>query len=206
MSPERFPAGTGAASPPVAAGGAVFKAGLPGGGLASFRALDPDGDLDLVHGWMHQPHVIPFWRLDLDRADLARYLRQAADDDHQLVLIGSVDGEPLSYWECYWAARDPLARHYPAEPADQGVHLLVGPPERTGRGLGRQLLGAVVAWQFAREPATRRVVAEPDARNHRMIHVFERCGFRRAGELKLPDKRAALMLRERDTPSSRGSR
>jgi len=164
MSPGRSPAGTGAASPPVAAGGAVFEAGLPGGGLASFRALDPDADLDLVHGWMHQPHVVPFWRLDLDRADLAAYLHRAADDDHQLVLIG--------------------------------------PPERTGRGLGRQLLGAVVAWQFAREPATRRVVAEPDARNHRMIHVFERCGFRRAGELELPDKQAALMLRERGAPSS----
>jgi RimJ/RimL family protein N-acetyltransferase len=124
-------------------------------------------------------------------------LRAAAAEDHQQVLIGSVDGEPVSYWECYWAARDPLARHYPAEPADQGVHLLIGPPERTGRGLGRQLLQAVVAWQLGREPATRRVVAEPDVRNQRMIHVFQQCGFRRAGELELPDKRAALMLHER---------
>ena len=30
-----------------------------------------------------------------------------------------------------------------------------------------------------------------------MIHVFQQCGFRRAGELELPDKRAALMLHER---------
>jgi acetyl CoA:N6-hydroxylysine acetyl transferase len=183
MSPERPPADAAPAPGALAASGVVFQARLLSGGLASFRALDPDGDLDLVHGWMHQPHVVPFWRLDLDRAELAAYLRRAAGDDHQLVLIGSVDGEPLSYWECYWAARDPLARYYPAEPADQGVHLLIGPPERTGRGLGRQLLAAVVAW--------------PDARNHRMIHVFERCGFRRAGELDLPDKRAALMVHER---------
>ena len=181
----------------AATAGVVFEAGLAGGGAASFRALDPAGDLDLVHGWMHQPHVVPFWQLDLDRDDLAAYLGRAAADDHQQVLIGSVDGEPVSYWECYWAARDPLAAHYPAEPADQGVHLLIGPPERTGRGLGRQLLQAVVAWQLGREPATRRVVAEPDVRNQRMIHVFQQCGFRRAGELELPDKRAALMLHER---------
>jgi acetyl CoA:N6-hydroxylysine acetyl transferase len=181
----------------AATAGVVFAAGLAGGGAASFRALDPSGDLDLVHGWMHQPHVVPFWQLDLDRDDLAAYLRRAAADDHQQVLIGSVDGEPVSYWECYWAARDPLAAHYPAEPADQGVHLLIGPPERTGRGLGRQLLQAVVAWQLGREPATRRVVAEPNVRNQRMIHVFQQCGFRRAGELELPDKRAALMLHER---------
>jgi acetyl CoA:N6-hydroxylysine acetyl transferase len=175
----------------------VFEADLDGGGRASFRLLDPEADLELVHGWMHQPHVVPFWQLDLDRAGVAAYLRQAAADDHQQVLVGHVDGEPVSYWECYWAARDLLAEHYPAEPADQGVHLLIGPPERTGRGLGRQLLQAVVAWQLAREPATRRVVAEPDVRNGRMIHVFEQCGFRRAGELELPDKRAALMVHER---------
>ena len=175
----------------------VFEAALDGGGRASFRLLDPGADLELVHGWMHQPHVVPFWQLDLDRAGIAAYLRRAADDDHQQVLIGHVDGEPVSYWECYWAARDLLAGHYPAEPADQGVHLLIGPPERTGRGLGRQLLQAVVAWQLAREPATRRVVAEPDVRNGRMIRVFEQCGFRRAGELELPDKRAALMVHER---------
>ena len=41
-----------------------------------------------------------------------------------------------------------------------------------------------MAWQLGREPATRRVVAEPDVRNLRMIHVFEQCGFRRAGELR----------------------
>jgi hypothetical protein len=87
----------------------VFAARLAGGGLASFRALDPDDDLDLVHGWMHQPHVVPFWRLDLDRADLAAYLRRAAADDHQQVLIGSVDGEPVSYWECYWAGAGGVA-------------------------------------------------------------------------------------------------
>jgi RimJ/RimL family protein N-acetyltransferase len=182
---------------PAAGARPVFEARLPGGGLASFRAMDPEADLDLVHAWMHQPHVVPFWQLDLPRAGVGEYLRRAAADDHQDVLIGSLDGQPVSYWECYWAARDPLAAHYPAEPADQGVHLLIGPPEHTGRGLGRQLLAAVAAWQLGREPATRRLVAEPDVRNRRMIHVFEQCGFRRVGELELPDKRAALMVRER---------
>ena len=104
---------------------------------------------------------------------------------------------PASYWELYWAARDPLARHYPAGDHDQGVHLLVGPPELTGQGLGRRLLEAVVGWQLDREPRTRRIVAEPDVRNARMIHVFERCGFLREGDLELPEKRAALMVRHR---------
>ena len=128
----------------------MFEAALAGGEAASFRALDPAGDLDLVHGWMHQPHVSRSGSSTWTATTSPPTWRRAAADDHQQVLIGSVDGEPVSYWECYWAARDPLAAHYPAEPADQGVHLLIGPPERTGRGLGRQLLQAVVAWQLGR--------------------------------------------------------
>lgn len=54
----------------------TFEAVLPGGELASFRALDPDGDLELVHGWMHQPHVVPYWQLDVGRAELGGYLRR----------------------------------------------------------------------------------------------------------------------------------
>jgi RimJ/RimL family protein N-acetyltransferase len=175
----------------------VFEAPLGGGATARFRRLDPRADLDLVHGWMHQPHVIPFWRLDVSEAEIAAYLEGVLASGHAEPLIGSVDATPVSYWEVYWAARDPLAAHYAAEEFDQGVHLLVGPLELTGRGLGRRLLDAVVGWQLDREPRTRRIVAEPDVRNRRMIHVFERCGFVREAEVDLPDKRAALMVRSR---------
>lgn len=41
------------------------------------------------------------------------------------------------------------------------------------------------------------MVAEPDVRNLRSIRAFERAGFTRAAELDLPDKRAALMVRDR---------
>lgn len=167
-------------------------------GRAAFRRLDPAADLDLVHGWMRQPHVAAFWELDVPRAELAGYLEQAAGDDHREALIGCVDGRPVSYWELYWAARDRLAAYYPAHPLDQGVHLLIGPPELVGRGLGRALLGMVAGWLLAREPASPRVVAEPDVRNAASLRVFERCGFRRVAELDLPAKRAALMVRERD--------
>ncbi len=77
------------------------------------------------------------------------------------------------------------------------MHLLIGPRSLTGRGLGTALLGAVAAWQLGREPATRRVVAEPDVRNIASLRAFERCGFRRVAELDLPSKHAALMVRER---------
>lgn len=175
----------------------VFEAQLGGGVTASFRTLDPVADLDLVHGWMHQPHVVPFWQLDVSREEVAAHLEGVIASGHSEPLIGCVDGTAVSYWEVYWAARDPLAEHYAAAEHDQGVHLLIGPLELTGRGLGRRLLDTVAAWQLGREPRTERIVAEPDVRNRRMIHVFERCGFVREAEVDLPDKRAALMVRHR---------
>jgi hypothetical protein len=49
-----------------------------------------------------------------------------------------------------------------------------------------------------------RVLAEPDARNAPSVSAFLNAGFRLHSEVGLPDKRAALMVRERalrhDTP------
>ncbi|MEN3360907.1 MAG: hypothetical protein V7637_4889 [Mycobacteriales bacterium] len=161
---------------------------------AEWRPLDPATDLDVLYGWMHAPHVAPYWELDVPRAELAGYLRAAAADPDRDALLGVLDGEPASYWEAYWARRDRLAAFCPTEPYDQGVHLLIGPAGLTGRGLGRHLLAEVARWQFGREPRTRRLLAEPDAGNERSIRLFERCGFRREAELALPEKRALLMV------------
>jgi RimJ/RimL family protein N-acetyltransferase len=37
------------------------------------------------------------------------------------------------------------------------------------------------------------VIAEPDIRNHKMIHVFEKCGFEKVQSIELPDKTGMLM-------------
>jgi len=164
---------------------------------AEWRRLDPVADLDLLCDWMHAPHVVPFWDLAVSRPQLAAYLRAAAADANQDVLVGAVDGEPMSYWEVYWAERDRLAAFCPTQPFDQGVHLLIGPVAMTGLGLGRHLLDAVSGWLLDREPRTERLLAEPDIRNDRSIRLFERCGFSRTAALTLPEKRAALMVRRR---------
>ena len=90
----------------------------------------------------------------------------------------------MSYWECYWAARDPLAGHYPAEPADQGVHLLIGPPERTGRGLGRQLLaggGGLAAGPGAGHPPGGGRARRPQPAHDPRVRAVRLPAGRRAG-------------------------
>ncbi|MFG3497088.1 GNAT family N-acetyltransferase [Streptomyces sp. NPDC047928] len=168
-------------------------------GTFTLRAVDPDADAELVHGWMNDPEIARYWELaePLDR--ITGYLREQVAAAHSTPYIGCLDGTPMSYWELYRADLDPLGRHYPAEPRDAGVHLLLGPAGFRGRGLGADLLRAVSEWLLGTDPYARRVVAEPDAGNVRSVRAFQRAGFRMVRQIDLPDKRAAFMVRERAT-------
>jgi acetyl CoA:N6-hydroxylysine acetyl transferase len=162
----------------------------------AFRPVELERDLKQLHHWMHQPHVIPFWKLNIPLERYRKHLESFLADSHQRLHIGSLDGVPMSYWETYWATDDILGRYYDAHPDDQGVHLLIGPPAYIGKGYARPLLQTMTEWLFTHQ-ATQRVVAEPDIRNEKMIHIFETCGFRFEKEIQLPDKRAALMVCQR---------
>lgn len=159
----------------------------------TLTAADPVRDAALVHGWMQEPHVIPWWGLDGPLAPVADYLAAQCALPHLDPWIAWSGGEPFAYVETYRAADDPLADHYPAEPGDRGWHVLVGPAAYLGSGVPRELGRTVVRGLFD-EPGATRVVCEPDLRNARMIAFCERLGGRVVAELDLPDKRAALVV------------
>ncbi|QFU84416.1 GNAT family N-acetyltransferase [Natronorubrum aibiense] len=165
----------------------------------SLRQATLDRDLGRLHAWLGSAHVKPYWQLDLPLPAFSDRLAAKLADDHLTPYIGCLDHVPMSYWECYWAAEDDVANHYDADPTDQGVHLLIGPDEYLGRGYALPLLRAVVAMQF-RHPGTERVIAEPDARNDRVIHVFEQCGFESQAEFHFDEaeKDAVLMVCDRN--------
>lgn len=162
----------------------------------AFRLVSLEQDLPLIHNWMNQPHVVPFWNLALSLEEMRQHLEKAIADTHQTLYIGMLNGIPMSYWESYWTADDIVARHYTADPTDQGIHLLIGEPEFLGKGYALPLLRAMTHFQF-QNVETQKIVAEPDIRNYKMIHVFERCGFEFQKAIALPDKTAALMFCDR---------
>lgn len=171
-------------------------------GEFTLRRLDLDRDLDLVHSWMNDPEVARFWRKPWARHRIASYLRRQQGSDHLAPYLGLLDGVPISYWELYRADLDPLAEHYAAHERDAGMHMLLGPAPYRGRRLGIDLLQTVSTWQLEADSRATRVVAEPDVKNARVIRALERAGFRRITDLDLPDKRAALMVRDREGMST----
>ncbi|MEU9893739.1 GNAT family N-acetyltransferase [Streptomyces phaeochromogenes] len=157
-----------------------------------------DRDLPLISRWMNDPAVAAFWELSGPGTATEDHLRaQLGGDGRSVPCLGVLDGTPMSYWEIYRADLDPLARHYPARLHDTGIHLLIGGVANRGRGLGTTLLRAVSDLVLDRRPSCARVIAEPDLRNIPSVSAFLSAGFRFSAEVELPDKKAALMVRDR---------
>ncbi|SCZ09679.1 Protein N-acetyltransferase, RimJ/RimL family [Streptomyces sp. 136MFCol5.1] len=155
-------------------------------------------DLAVISRWMNDPAVAAFWELGGEEAVTAAHLDpQLEGDGRSVPCLGVLSGVPMSYWEIYRADLDPLARHYPARPNDTGLHLLIGGVSDRGRGIGTTLLRAVSDLVLDNRPQCARVVAEPDLRNTPSVSAFLSAGFRFSAEVELPDKQAALMIRDR---------
>ncbi|WP_328395644.1 acetyltransferase [Streptomyces sp. NBC_00390] len=167
-------------------------------GLFQLVPVRIDRDLSLLTRWMNDPAVAAFWELAGPESVTAAHLRAQLDGDGRSIpCLGLLDGTPMSYFEIYRADLDPLARHYPARPHDTGIHLLIGGVADRGRGIGSTVLKAAADLVLESRSRCARVIAEPDLRNTPSVSAFLSAGFRFFAEVDLPDKRAALMVRDR---------
>lgn len=159
--------------------------------MISLRQASIERDLGPLHQWLCSDHVKRYWQFDLPLPVFRETFRERLVDDYPTPCVECLnrDHVPMSYW----AAKDDVANHYNAD-LDQDVHLLIGPEEYLGDGYALPLMRAVVTMRF-RHPETDQAIAESDARNERVIHVFEKCGFKPREELYFDEtKNDALLL------------
>ncbi|MGK5643545.1 GNAT family N-acetyltransferase, partial [Streptomyces sp. URMC 126] len=78
--------------------------------------------------------------------------------------LGLHDGRPAFLMERYCPAHVELVGVHEARPGDVGMHFLVAPTDTPLHGFTRAVIGTVMEMLFS-DPATRRVVVEPDIRN-----------------------------------------
>ncbi|MFC7328692.1 GNAT family N-acetyltransferase [Marinactinospora rubrisoli] len=173
------------------AGGTVFTRTDERLGGFALRHVDPAADAVLLHGWLTHPKSV-FWQMgDATVADVRRQFRQTTESAHADAFLGLHDGRPAFLAERYDPAHSELRGRYAARPGDVGMHFLVAPTDRPLHGFSRAVITTVMELLFA-DPAARRVVVEPDVRNH-PVHVLNAAvGFRVIGTVALSGKDAYL--------------
>jgi RimJ/RimL family protein N-acetyltransferase len=158
----------------------------------ALRPLDLASDVELVHRWMQEPHVEPWWELAGPVERVRAYLRARVALAHLECWIASEDGRPFAYVETYEATADELGAQYAALPGDRGFHLLVGPPELLGSGAARRLVRQLLT-SLLEQPQVTRVVCEPDVRNGRMLAFCRALGGEKIATFHFEGRRVALV-------------
>ncbi|SEB83969.1 Protein N-acetyltransferase, RimJ/RimL family [Nocardioides exalbidus] len=157
----------------------------------TLEPLDTGRDLALLHAWVTHPRSV-FWGMqDATPAQVRDDYARIAADPHHEALLGRADGEPAFLVETYDPAHSPLAGLPELRAGDVGMHVLVAPTDQPVHGFTRAVMRRVMKACFA-DPSVRRVVVEPDARNHRIAVLNEAVGFVVARHVELADKTAAL--------------
>ncbi|WP_329378970.1 acetyltransferase [Streptomyces sp. NBC_01351] len=160
---------------------------VEGFGTVTITPVDPAADSALIHSWVTEDRA-RFWGMGEASRELVQEIYEDVDrrTTHHAFMIGR-DGEPVALFQTYDCAEDRVSECYEVQPGDVGVHLLIGPSQgAVEHGFTAGLLSAFTAYLFS-DPATRRVVAEPDSRNTKAISRLERNGFVIGPEIELPE-------------------
>ncbi len=144
-------------------------------------------DLEHVGRWLHEPHVARWWLLDTTAsAELAKIRARVLDgSDHATRMLTiveetvdlSADVCPIGWCQWYpYDAYPAAASEVGANPGDCGIDYAIGEPDAIGRGLGTDMVAALVAEARRNRPGCG-VVVDPDAANTASRLVLERNGF-----------------------------
>ncbi|GGJ17261.1 GNAT family N-acetyltransferase [Streptomyces brasiliensis] len=163
----------------------------------TLRPLDPLKDAELLHSWVTHPKAA-FWMMqDAGLEDVERAYMEIAADEHHHALLGLHGGEPVFLMEQYDPAHRELVGLYEPRPGDVGMHFLVAPTDTPVHGFTKAVITAVLAHLFE-DPATRRVVVEPDVRNTAVHALNAAVGFVPEREIQKPEKKALLSFCTRE--------
>lgn len=160
---------------------------IEGFGTVTIAPVDPAADSALIHGWVTQERA-RFWGMGEASRELVQEIYEDVDrrTTHHAFIV-SRDGRPVGLFQTYDCAEDRVSECYEVQPGDIGVHLLISPARGSAEhGFSAALMTAFMSFVWS-DGRTRRVVAEPDARNEKAIARLERTGFVLGAEVELPE-------------------
>ena len=145
----------------------------------AFRPL-ARSDFPLLHRWLHEPHVLQWWREPLDLADLEAKYGPAIDGrEPAYVFVIEYQDQPAGWIQWYrWRDFPDHAQKLGAGADSAGIDLAIGEERLIGVGLGPAAIRAFITDVVSVDPAMRSVVTDPETNNQRSLRAFVKAGFR----------------------------
>ena len=164
----------------------------------TLRRITQD-DLDLFYKWHHKDFVKEFWEMDKDRDELSKYINDLLCSPYQEPLIVEIDGEPIAYFELYYAYDDRIAPYSNPDINDRGLHLLFGEEKYLRTKIVFEVIYHVSKFMFEDDPQTKSLWGEPRSDNKKILKISDRLpGWKFVKEFDFPHKRSALIQCERE--------
>lgn len=163
------------------------------------RALRIPEDMPLIHSWVSREYAGYWGMRGQSLAEVTSSYRTIVE--HADVYLGRCGSTPAFLMECYEPSEHVIGRHYAVEPGDRGMHVLLAPPDFPRHGFSWAVFRAVLDFLFNDE-RTRRIIVEPDVRNHKIHALNRRAGFRYQKLVSLPNKLAHLAFCSRENYAS----
>jgi aminoglycoside 6'-N-acetyltransferase len=140
-------------------------------------------DLDLVEGWLAEPHVARWYLAGSSvERELEDIRSSVAGAQGVQVLVALDEGRPIGWGQWYLCEDNPeWAAEIGAGPGDVGMDYAIGEPASVGRGHGTELVAALVRLVRGERPGCG-VTADPEARNVASRRVLEKNGFELVAE------------------------
>ncbi len=168
--------------------------------IVSLRLMTDD-DLPMLHDWLNRPHIVQWWGGEAQRPSLdevyADYSPRVLAQEQVTPYIALLGEVPIGYAQSYVAlgAGDGWWEDE-TDPGVRGIDQSIADPALLGKGLGTQLVRALVDRLF-QDPAVTRIQTDPAPNNLRAIRCYQKAGFRIVRNIVTPDGPAVYMLRDR---------
>ncbi|HEV7168590.1 MAG TPA: GNAT family N-acetyltransferase [Micrococcaceae bacterium] len=142
-------------------------------------------DFPLIRRWLAEPHVARWWNHETTDEAVERDFGSAVDGTEPgRDWLALTCGEPIGLVQCcFWSDYPDYAQELAAlltVPASAlTIDYLIGPLERTGRGLGTAMIAEFIEHIWNTEPAASAIIVPVVAVNRASWRTLEKCGFHR---------------------------
>jgi RimJ/RimL family protein N-acetyltransferase len=138
----------------------------------------------LIHAWAKQEHIQEWLHGDGLRGtlkDLDAFLQRQSDFQHWIAFDGTT---PFGYLITSTINKNPddaddIARWCQREGTSITLDVFICDPSYLGKGYGSKMIHEFLISQF---PHVQEVLIDPEVKNKRAVHVYEKAGFRIVGE------------------------